>query len=294
MNVVAAQVAGVASIALASPPQREHGGAVHPTILAAAGLLGITEIYAMGGASAIGALAYGVPSLGLEPVDVVTGPGNIYVAAAKRLVRGVVGIDAEAGTTEILIIADSQADPSLVAADLVSQAEHDEAAASLLVTDSPEFADAVTAQLRRLAETTEHSARVIEALGGPQSAIVLVDDLTEAARFSNAYGPEHLEIQTADNDAVLARITSAGAIFLGAHSPVSLGDYLAGSNHVLPTGGQSRFASGLGAYTFLRPQQVIEYDRAALSDVAAQVVALSHAEALPAHGDAITARFPTG
>ena len=294
MNVVAAQVAGVASIALASPPQREHGGAVHPTILAAAGLLGITEIYAMGGASAIGALAYGVPSLGLEPVDVVTGPGNIYVAAAKRLVRGVVGIDAEAGTTEILIIADSQADPSLVAADLVSQAEHDEAAASLLVTDSPEFADAVTAQLRRLAETTEHSARVTEALGGPQSAIVLVDDLTEAARFSNAYGPEHLEIQTADNDAVLATITSAGAIFLGAHSPVSLGDYLAGSNHVLPTGGQSRFASGLGAYTFLRPQQVIEYDRAALSDVAAQVVALSHAEALPAHGDAITARFPTG
>ncbi|WP_411721804.1 histidinol dehydrogenase [Mycetocola sp.] len=292
MNVVAAQVAGVASIALASPAQREHGGAVHPTILAAAGLLGITEIYAMGGASAIGALAYGVPSLGLDPVDVVTGPGNIYVAAAKRLVRGVVGIDAEAGTTEILVIADSEADPAFVAADLVSQAEHDEAAASLLVTDSPELADAVVSHLRTLAATTEHSARVTEALGGPQSAIVLVDDLAEAARFSNAYGPEHLEIQTSDNEAVLGTITSAGAIFLGPHSPVSLGDYLAGSNHVLPTGGQSRFASGLGAYTFLRPQQIIEYDSATLSEVAAQVVALSRAEALPAHGDAITARFP--
>ncbi|MET4636909.1 histidinol dehydrogenase [Mycetocola sp. 2940] len=293
MNVVAAQVAGVGSIALASPAQREHGGAVHPTILAAAGLLGINEIYAMGGASAIGALAYGVPSLGLDPVDVVTGPGNIYVAAAKRLVRGVVGIDSEAGTTEILVIADSSADPLLVAADLVSQAEHDEAAASLLVTDSPELADAVEAHLGTLAGTTEHSARVTEALGGPQSAIVLVDNLDEAARFSNAYGPEHLEIQTADNEAVLGAITSAGAIFLGAHSPVSLGDYLAGSNHVLPTGGQSRFSSGLGAYTFLRPQQVIDYDRAALAEVAAQVVALSRAEALPAHGDAVTARFPT-
>ncbi|MET1051600.1 MAG: histidinol dehydrogenase [Mycetocola sp.] len=291
MNVVPAQVAGVGSIALASPAQREHGGRVHPTILGAAGLLGIDEIYTMGGASAIGALAYGVPSLGLDPVDVVTGPGNIYVAAAKRLVRGVVGIDSEAGTTEILVIADATADADLVAADLVSQAEHDEAAASLLVTDSAELAHAVEDRLRVLAATTTHSARVTEALGGQQSAIVLVDDLTAAARFSNAYGPEHLEIQTADNAAVLALITSAGAIFVGAHSPVSLGDYVAGSNHVLPTGGQSRFASGLGAYTFLRPQQVIEYDRPALEAVAAQVVALAQAEALPGHGDAVTARF---
>lgn len=292
MNVVPAQVAGVGSVALASPAQREHGGQVHPTILAAAGLLGVTEIYAMGGASAIGALAYGVPGIGLDPVDVVTGPGNIFVAAAKRLVRGQVGIDSEAGTTEILVIADAAADPLLVAADLVSQAEHDEAAASLLVTDSADLARDVEAQLAVLAGSTTHSARVTEALGGPQSAIVLVDDLAAAARFSNAYGPEHLEIQTADNERVLASITSAGAIFLGNHSPVSLGDYLAGSNHVLPTGGQSRFASGLGAYTFLRPQQVIDYDRAALETVAAQVVALSAAEALPAHGDAVRARFP--
>ena len=294
MNVVPAQVAGVGSIALASPAQREHGGRVHPTILAAAGLLGVTEIYAMGGASAIGALAYGVPGLGLDPVDVVTGPGNIYVAAAKRLVRGVVGIDSEAGTTEILVIADRDADPLLVAADLVSQAEHDEAAASLLVTDSVDLAVAVEARLEVLAGSTAHSARVTEALGGQQSAIVLVDDLAAAARFSNAYGPEHLEIQTADDESVLAMITSAGAIFLGAHSPVSLGDYVAGSNHVLPTGGQSRFASGLGAYTFLRPQQVIDYDRRALNEVARQVVALSSAEALPAHGDAVTARFTSG
>lgn len=292
MNVVPAQVAGVGSIALTSPAQREHGGKVHPTILAAAGLLGVTEIYAMGGASAIGALAYGVPGLGLDPVDVVTGPGNIFVAAAKRLVRGQVGIDSEAGTTEILVIADVHADPVLVAADLVSQAEHDEAAASLLVTDSVDLAQAVEARLEVLAASTTHSARVTEALGGPQSAIVLVDDLAAAARFSNAYGPEHLEIQTADDEAVLATITSAGAIFLGAHSPVSLGDYLAGSNHVLPTGGQTRFASGLGAYTFLRPQQVIDYDRAALGEVADRVLALSNAEALPAHGDAISARFP--
>lgn len=291
MNVVPAQVAGVGSIALASPAQREHGGRVHPTILAAAGLLGVTEIYAMGGASAIGALAYGVPGIDLDPVDVVTGPGNIFVAAAKRLVRGQVGIDSEAGTTEILVIADGAADPFLVAADLVSQAEHDEAAASLLVTDSAGLASAVEARLGVLARTTAHSARVTEALSGPQSAIVLVDDLAAAARFSNAYGPEHLEIQTADDESVLATITSAGAIFLGSHSPVSLGDYLAGSNHVLPTGGQSRFAPGLGAYTFLRPQQVIDYDRTALDGVARQVVALSRAEALPAHGDAVTARF---
>jgi histidinol dehydrogenase len=291
MNVVPAQVAGVRSIALASPAQSEFGGRVHPTILGAAGLLGITEVYTMGGASAIGALAYGVPSLGLEPVDVVTGPGNIYVAAAKRLVRGVVGIDSEAGTTEILVLADSTADPRYVAADLISQAEHDEAAASLLVTDSADLAEQVSRELAEQSAVTPNSVRVGEALSGQQSAIVLVDDMAAAARFSNAYGPEHLEIQTADNDAVLATITSAGAIFLGAHSPVSVGDYLAGSNHVLPTGGQARFSSALGAYTFLRPQQVIDYGRAALEEVAAQVVALSGAEALPAHGAAVTVRF---
>ncbi|GGL06430.1 histidinol dehydrogenase [Salinibacterium xinjiangense] len=291
MNVIPAQVAGVSSVAIASPPQREFGGSVHPTILAAAGILGIDEVYAMGGAGAIGALAYGVPSLGLDPVEIITGPGNVYVAAAKRLVRGVVGIDSEAGPTEILVIADATADAYLVATDLISQAEHDELAAVVLVTDSPELADAVSREVERLVASTNHSARVRIAVDGVQSALVLVSDMVAAAAFSNAYGPEHLEIQTAEPGAVLDMIESAGAIFLGAHSPVSLGDYLAGSNHVLPTGGQSRFASGLGAYTFLRPQQVINYDRSALQRVSSQIVALSEAEDLPAHGAAVSARF---
>ncbi|MGO4300494.1 histidinol dehydrogenase [Leifsonia sp. RAF41] len=293
MNAVPAQVAGVASVALVSPPQREFGGAVHPVILGAAGLLGIDEVYAMGGAGAIGALAYGVEELGLDPVQVITGPGNIYVAAAKRVVRGQTGIDSEAGTTEILVIADDSADAGYVAADLISQAEHDEAAASLLVTDSPAFAERVVAELDRLAAVTKHAERVRTALGGPQSAIVLVDDLAAAAAFSDAYGPEHLELQTADPDGLLASIHNAGAIFLGPTSPVSLGDYLAGSNHVLPTGGQARFSPGLGAYSFLRPQQVVRYDRDALQEVADRIVALSTAEDLPAHGEAVTQRFRT-
>lgn len=291
MNVVPAQVAGVASVALASPPQKQFGGAVHPTILGAAGLLGVDEVYAMGGAGAIGAFAYGVDGIGLDPVEIITGPGNVYVAAAKRLVRGVAGIDSEAGPTEILVIADATADATLVAADLVSQAEHDELAAAVLVTDSADFADAVTARVAELAASAHHGERVRTSLSGQQSAVVLVSDLAAAAAFSNAYGPEHLEIQTAEPGAVLDLIESAGAIFLGANSPVSLGDYLAGSNHVLPTGGQSRFASGLGAYTFLRPQQIINYDRAALQAVSERIVALSTAEDLPAHGAAVTARF---
>jgi histidinol dehydrogenase len=292
MNVVPAQVAGVGSVALASPPQKAFGGAIHPTILGAAGLLGVDEIYAMGGAGAVGAFAFGIDSLGLDPVDVITGPGNVYVAAAKRLVRGVAGIDSEAGPTEILIIADASADPVLVAADLVSQAEHDELAAAVLVTDSVELAEAVAVEVDRIAASAHHGVRVRTALAGQQSAIVLVDDLPSAAAFSNAYGPEHLEIQTQDPDAVLELIDNAGAIFLGSHSPVSLGDYLAGSNHVLPTGGQSRFSSGLGLHTFLRAQQVVRYDSTALKAVSEAIVALSSAEDLPAHGNAVTARFP--
>lgn len=291
MNVVPAQVAGVGSIALASPPQREFGGSVHPTILAAAAILGVDEVYAMGGAGAIGAFAYGVPDASLDPVQLITGPGNVYVAAAKRLVRGATGIDAEAGPTEILVIADASANPVYVAADLVSQAEHDELASAVLVTDSAELAERVQQELTVLAAVTSHADRVAEALGGRQSAIVLVDDLAAAADFSNAYGPEHLEIQTADPDAVLANIRSAGAIFIGEHSPVSLGDYLAGSNHVLPTGGQARFSSGLGAYTFLRPQQVIRYDRDGLGAVRHSIVSLATAEDLPAHAAAVTVRF---
>jgi histidinol dehydrogenase len=291
MNVIPAQVAGVSSIALASPPQKAFDGMVHPAILGAAGLLGIDEVYAMGGAGAIGAFAYGVPDLSLDPVQLITGPGNVYVAAAKRLVRGTTGIDSEAGPTEILVIADATADPFLIAADLLSQAEHDELAAAVLVTDSVELAEQVQAHLERTVPSAHHSARVEEALRGRQSAIVLVDDLEGAAAFSNLYGPEHLEIQTSEPGVVLDLIDSAGAIFLGPDSPVSLGDYLAGSNHVLPTGGQSRFTPGLGTYTFLRPQQVIRYDHEALRSVEARIVALSSAEDLPAHGAAVTARF---
>jgi len=291
MNVVPAQVAGVTSIALASPPQSHFGGRVHPTILAVAGLLGVDEIYAMGGAGAVGAFAYGVPGLGLDPVQLVTGPGNVYVAAAKRLVRAVTGIDSEAGPTDILVIADAHANPDFVAADLVSQAEHDELAAAVLVTDSAELADAVEALLDRLVLTTTHTDRVKASLSGAQSAIVLVDDLEQAAAFSNAFGPEHLEIQTENADEVLGQIDNAGAIFLGPYAPVSLGDYAAGSNHVLPTGGQARFSAALGAYTFLRPQQVVKYSREGLAGVADHILALSAAEALPAHGDAVSARF---
>ncbi len=292
MNVVAAQVAGVPSIALASPPQSTFGGSVHPTILAAAALLGVDEVYAMGGAGAIAALAYGVTEIGLEPVQVITGPGNLYVATAKRAVQGVVGIDSEAGPTEILIIADGSASPTLVVADLVSQAEHDELAGSVLVTDDEWLAEAVRSALPAAVSATHHHDRVATALDGPQSAIVLVDDLAQAAAFSNAYAPEHLEVHVRDAGGILPLLTNAGAIFVGDHTPVSLGDYVAGSNHVLPTGGHARFSAGLSASTFLRPQQIVEYTRDALAEVAEHVLQLSAAEQLPAHGDAVRARFP--
>ncbi|MBS1906072.1 MAG: histidinol dehydrogenase [Actinobacteria bacterium] len=291
MNVVPAQVAGVGSIALASPPQSAADGRVHPTILAAAALLGVDEVYAIGGAGAIGALAHGVAAIGLDPVDVISGPGNNYVASAKRAVAGVVGTDSEAGATEILIVADAEADPRLIAADLISQAEHDEQASAVLVTDSAELADRVAVEIAGAAATTRHSVRVQTALAGPQSAIVLVDGREAAVAFSNAYAPEHLELHLVDAEQAAADFTSAGAVFVGDQTPVSLGDYMAGSNHVLPTGGQARYASGLGAYTFLRPQQVISYDRDALARARDGVVALADAEVLPAHGEAVEARF---
>ncbi len=298
MNVVAAQEAGVGSLAVASPPQRSGGGLPDPTVMATCALLGIDEVYAVGGAQAVAMFAYGAagsePQDGVrlcEPVDVVTGPGNVYVAAAKRLVRGVVGIDAEAGPTEIAILADAGADPVHVAADLISQAEHDPLAAAVLVTPSVELADAVDLALSQRATTTKHSERIGVSLSGSQSAVVLVDDLDAGLAVVNAYGAEHLEIQTADAAAVADRVTSAGAIFVGPYSPVSLGDYMAGSNHVLPTGGCSHFASGLGVHSFVRSVQVIEYDAAALRTLADRIVALADAEDLPAHGEAVRARF---
>lgn len=294
MNVVPAQTAGVDSLVIASPPQAEFDGLPHPTILAAAALLGVDEVWAVGGAQAVALLAYGgtdTDGAELAPVDMITGPGNIYVTAAKRICRSQVGIDAEAGPTEIAILADSTADPVHVAADLISQAEHDEMAASVLVTDSEALAEATDRELTRQLATTVHVDRVRAALSGKQSAIVLVDDVAAGVRVVNAYAAEHLEIQTTDAPDVAGRIRSAGAIFVGAWSPVSLGDYCAGSNHVLPTAGCARHSSGLSVQTFLRGIHVVEYDEAALKDVSGHVITLSKAENLPSHGEAVRRRF---
>ena len=298
MNVVPAQEAGVESLVVASPPQPENNGLPDARVLAACALLGVTEVYAVGGAQAIAMLGYGADGADesdrCEPVDVITGPGNIWVTAAKRMLRGTVGIDAEAGPTEIAILADDTADPVHVAADLISQAEHDPLAASVLVTDSLPLAAAVEAELARQVPATKHEARVREALTGEQSGVVLVDDLEQGLRVVDAYAAEHLEIQTRDARAWAMRVRNAGAIFVGAWSPVSLGDYAAGSNHVLPTGGCARHSSGLSVQSFLRGIHVVEYDRDALRDAAGHVVALANAEDLPAHGQAVTARFAGG
>ncbi len=304
MNVVPAQTAGVDSLVIASPPQADFGGRPHPTILAAAALLGVDEVWAVGGAQAVALLAYGgagasgatgnggdTDTAELAPVDMITGPGNIYVTAAKRICRSQVGIDAEAGPTEIAILADHTADPVHIAADLISQAEHDEMAASVLVTDSEALAEAADVEVLHQLSTTVHRERVTAALTGKQSAIVLVDDIDAGVKVVNAYAAEHLEIQTVDASAVADRIRSAGAIFVGAWSPVSLGDYCAGSNHVLPTAGCARHSSGLSVQTFLRGIHVVEYDEAALKDVAGHVITLSKAENLPAHGEAVRRRF---
>lgn len=295
MNVVPAQVAGVGSLALTSPPQREYAGLPHPTILAACALLGVDEVYAVGGAQAIAMFAYGVRGQDgewlCEPADLVTGPGNIYVAAAKRLLKGVIGIDAEAGTTEIAILADDCADPVHVAADLISQAEHDPNAAAVLVTASTKLAEAVEAELALQVPATKHSERVATALGGQQSAIVLVDSTDAGQEVVDGYGAEHLEIHTRDARARAMRIRNAGAIFVGPFAPVSLGDYCAGSNHVLPTGGCACHSSGLSVQSFLRGIHVVEYDEPALREVAHHVVAFAEAEDLPGHGQAVTARF---
>ncbi|MGP4025082.1 histidinol dehydrogenase [Actinomadura sp. 3N407] len=289
MNVVPAQEAGVGSLAVTSPAQRGFGGLPHPAILAACALLGVDEVYAAGGAQAIAMFAYGTGEC--PRADLVTGPGNVYVAAAKRLLKGVIGIDAEAGPTEIAILADTTANPVDVAADLISQAEHDTLAAAVLVTDSARLADDVETELKAQVARTRHVERITEALAGRQSGIVLVDDVEDGLRVVDAYAAEHLEIQTADASAVAARVRNAGAIFVGRHAPVSLGDYLAGSNHVLPTGGCACHSSGLSVQSFLRGVHVVEYDRDALAGATARVVALAEAEDLPAHGAALKARF---
>jgi histidinol dehydrogenase len=294
MNVVPAQAAGVESLVVASPPQARYDGLPHPTILAAARTLGVDEVWAVGGAQAVALLAYGgtdIDGAELAPVDMITGPGNIYVTAAKRLCRSRVGIDAEAGPTEIAILADHTADPAHVAADLISQAEHDEMASSVLVTPSLALADSIDTELAAQLQTTVHRERVTAALSGRQSAIILVDNLDAGVKVVNAYAAEHLEIQTTDAPRVASQIRSAGAIFVGPWSPVSLGDYCAGSNHVLPTAGSARHSSGLSVQTFLRGIHVVDYTEAALKDVSGHVVTLAKAEDLPAHGEAVRRRF---
>lgn len=301
MNVVPAQAAGVASLVVVSPPQRDNVGVFtgypHPTVLAACVLLGVDEVYAVGGAQAVALLAYGSAAdeasktAAIEPVSLITGPGNVYVTSAKRLVQGVVGIDAEAGPSEIAILADDSADPEHVAADLISQAEHGPTSGSVLVTDSADLADRVADVVARRVSATKHAERVRIALSGKQSGVFLVDDLAAGVQVVDAYAAEHLEIQTRDAGQVAGRISNAGAIFLGAHSPVSLGDYCAGSNHVLPTEGTAAHTSGLSTRSFLKEVQVIDYSEAALAQVARHVVNLSHSEDLPGHGEAVTARF---
>ncbi|MEU1796842.1 histidinol dehydrogenase [Streptomyces californicus] len=293
MNVVPAQEAGVEGVAVASPPQKDFDGLPHPTILAACALLGVDEVYAAGGAQAVAMFAYGTEDC--SPVNLVTGPGNIYVAAAKRLLKGRIGIDAEAGPTEIAILADATADPVHVAADLISQAEHDPMAAAVLVTDSEELAAATEAELVPQVAATKHiTDRIEPALAGRQSAIVLVSSVEDGLKVVDAYGAEHLEIQTADAAAVADRVRNAGAIFVGPWSPVSLGDYCAGSNHVLPTGGCACHSSGLSVQSFLRGIHIVDYTRDALAEVTHHVVTLAEAEDLPAHGAALKARFAEG
>jgi histidinol dehydrogenase len=290
MNVIPAQIAKVQSIAVASPPQKEFGGLPHPTILATCALLGITEVYAVGGAQAIALFAYGMKGVA-QKCDLVTGPGNIYVAAAKRALRGVIGIDSEAGPTEIAILADDSALAGDVAADLISQAEHDVIAAAVLVTTSAQLAKDVEAELEKRVAATKHSERIRAALTGIQSAIALVDSIEQGLDVVNAYAAEHLEIQTRNAGRDAQQVRNAGAVFIGRFSPVSLGDYSAGSNHVLPTGGCACHSSGLSVQTFLRGLHFIEYDKKAFTDILETVVTLANSEDLPAHGEAMTARL---
>lgn len=295
MNVVPAQIAGVTSIALASAPQRENGGWPHPTVLATCALLGIDEVYAVGGAQAIAAFAFGVKnSAGVEVIskaDLVTGPGNIYVAAAKRALRGIIGIDSEAGPTEIAIVADESARAHEIAADLISQAEHDTIAAAILITTSRALAYKVLHELPGRIAKTKHSERISQALSGIQSAIVLVDSQEQALDVANAYAAEHLELQVKDPRSAAEKIRNAGAVFLGRFSPVSLGDYSAGSNHVLPTGGCACHSSGLSVQSFLRGLHFVSYNEKAFREIAQSVITLANAEDLPAHGEAMSARF---
>ncbi len=289
MTVVPAQVAGVEQIVLCTPPAGEDGRPDR-TILAAARLLGVDHVIQAGGAQAVAAMAYGTDTV--RACDKIVGPGNIYVALAKQRLQadGVCGIDSLAGPTEIAIVADATADPRVVAADLVAQAEHDELAGVLLITPEASLVEAVEAGLEAEVAATKHRERVEAALAG-QGTVALVDDIDHAVEVAEAYAAEHLEVHTADSRAVAERIRYAGTTFVGADTPVSLGDYAAGPNHTLPVLGTARFTGGLTTASYLVPVNFVEYDRAALAELAPTVRTMSAAENLPAHWRAVQIRL---
>ncbi len=289
MTVVPAQVAGVKEIAIASPPASE--GEINPLVLALAGELGVSEVYRLGGAQAIAALAYGTETV--RAVDKIVGPGNAFVAEAKRQVAGAVGIDSIAGPSEVLIIADETAPPDWLAADMLAQAEHNPGSA-VLVTPSAKLADAVAAAIdRQLADPAYARADVAAAAIAAYSAIIVAADLAAACDVANDFATEHLQIITADDDATLARVRNAGAIFLGAATPVPLGDYCAGPSHVLPTGGTARFSGPLSCNDFLKASSVVRYDRDSLAADAADVIDFATREGLTAHAKAVEIRRET-
>jgi histidinol dehydrogenase len=285
MNAVPAKVAGVPRVAMAVPAP---GGEMNPLVLAAARLAGVSEIYRVGGAQAIAALAYGTETI--RPVAKVVGPGNAYVAAAKRQVFGTVGIDSIAGPSEVLVIADCDNNPEWLAADLLAQAEHDTAAQAILMTDDAEFGRAVASEVKRqLAQLPR--GNIAAASWATYGAIVIVRSLDEAPGLADRIAAEHVEIATADPEALSARIRNAGAIFLGAHTPEVIGDYVAGSNHVLPTARSARFSSGLGVLDFMKRTSILKLDASALAALAGPAMTLARAEGLEAHRRSVAVRL---
>jgi histidinol dehydrogenase len=285
MNAIPAKVAGVERLVVATPTPK---GQVSPLVLAAAHLAGVDEIWRVGGAQAVGALAYGTQRI--RAVDVITGPGNAWVAEAKRQLYGVVGIDMVAGPSEILVIADAKNDPEWIAADLLSQAEHDPSAQSILITDDAVFADTVADRVG-VEIAMLQTARVADQSWSKHGVIIEVESLEEAPALANALAAEHVEIATDDPERLFARIRHAGSVFLGRHTPEAVGDYVAGPNHVLPTGRRARFASGLSVLDFMKRTSFIQLDARALAAIGPAAVALAEAEGLPAHARSIETRL---
>jgi len=286
MNVIPAKVAGVPRIVIVTPPGASGKG-INPAVLVAAQEAGVEEIYRVGGAQAIAALAYGTETI--PKVDVITGPGNIYVTLAKKLVYGTVGIDSLAGPSEVLIIADKAANPVYVAADMLAQAEHDQMAAAILLTDDSVLARKVVEEVER--QLVDHPRRLLtEKAIAHYGLVVVVESLSVAAELSNEFAPEHLELEIVDPWSLLEKIRHAGAIFLGASTPEAVGDYLAGPNHTLPTSGAARYASALGVETFLKHSSLIQYSQTALQNVANAIDVLATVEGLPSHADSVRLR----